>query len=171
MDTIQRLNFKNYIKAIQDEEIHDFIYDKDNVITVQAKNNEFRVVVNSVCLEFQKGSLFDDIVYIIDKYIVKYKQKERIREILGDDNKVNEEFLKQCREETDGIFKNESTYDYKKNLENLRSNLITEIVNCKISFDEQKCTDEYLDGRIEAYEEILRCIDKVIENKEIKEDV
>lgn len=61
-------------------------------------------------------------------------------------------------------------YDYKKNLENLRTNLIVKFVDCKNSFEEQNYND-YLYGRIGAYEEILRCIDKVIENKIIREDV
>lgn len=62
-------------------------------------------------------------------------------------------------------------YDYKKNLEILRKNLIGKIVDCKNSFDEQNYNNDYLDGRINTYEEMLRCIDKVIENKIIREDI
>lgn len=75
MDTIQRVNLKNYIKAIHDEDIHNFFIDKINVITMQSKNDEFRVVVDSKdrCkyIVFQKGDLIEYIVDTIDKYIIK----------------------------------------------------------------------------------------------------
>lgn len=140
MDTIQRVNLKNLMRSINDENIYNFFYDKNNIISMELKDNNFRVCVNCTYLEFQKGDLLDCIIDTIDKYIVKSNKEVK-------------------------------TYDYKKNLENLRSNLIVKIVDCKNSFDEQNYNNDYLDGRINTYEEILRCIDKVIENKIIREDV
>lgn len=169
MDTIQRINLKNYIKAIQDEEIHNFIYDKDNVITVQSKNNEFRVCINGAYMIFQNGDLLDYIIDTIDKYIVKYRQKEKIRKILGDDNKVNEEFLKQCKEETDGIFRNESTYDYKKNLRHLKKRYENKIRYINLHNDGKNATDDKLinDGLIEGLETAIHDINDMLDGLEV----
>lgn len=67
MNTMQRVNLKNLIKSINDEDIHNFFIDKNNIISIEVRGDEFRACVNDTYLIFQKGDLLDYIVDMINK--------------------------------------------------------------------------------------------------------
>lgn len=167
MDTIQRINLKNYIKAIHDEDIHNFFIDKINVITIQSNNDEFRVVINDKYIIFQKGDQIEYIIDTIDKYIVKENQKERMRKILGDDNKVDEKFLQQCRAETNNIFRNEINYDYRTNLEKLKERYLDNIKGIESQENEKYQSIEYCIGLKGGLKTAIRDITDMLEGLEM----
>lgn len=171
MDIIQMVNLKNIIKSINDENIHNFFVDKNNIISMAVSGDEFRVSVNDAYLIFQKGDLLDYIIDTIDRYIVK--EQSCNKDILfADMRNLTEEEQNSLYKALDDmsidtgiqLFPEVNVYDYKKNLEHLKErykNKIKYLDDNKIEYG------GYNDGIIDGLKNALHDIDDMLNGLEV----
>ena len=177
MDTIQRVNLKNLMRSINDENIYNFFYDKNNIISMELKDNNFRVCVNCTYLEFQKGDLLDCIIDTIDKHIVESDSNPSIlfasmRNLTKEEQDSLYETLDDISVDTcSQLFPEVNVYDYKKNLRHLKERYENKIKYINLHNDGKNTTDDKLinDGLIEGLKTAIHDISYMLAGLEVQQ--
>lgn len=170
MDAIQRVNLKNLMRSINDENIYNFFIDDNNIVTMGSKNNEFRVCINGTYIIFQKGDLLDHIIDTIDKYIVKGDNNADI--LFADMRNLTKEEQDSLYKALDNmsidtgiqLFPVVNVYDYKKNLENLKERYENKI---KYLDSNRMEYDNYNDGITVGLKIAIHDIEDILEGLEM----